>query len=272
MPARVVLVGGGKMGGALLAGWLAKGMPAADVAVVEPAADAARALADRHGVMVAEAPAQLDAGLRPAVVVFAVKPQVIAEVVGDYRRFAAARPAYLSIAAGTQLKLFEDRLGGEAAVVRAMPNTPAAVGRGITVAVANPRVGRDQIALCTQLLEAVGEVAWIDDEADMDAVTGLSGSGPAYVFLLIECLAAAGRAVGLEPALAARLARATVTGAGELAWRSEDSAEILRRNVTSPGGTTAAALEVLMAADGLEALMTRAVAAATERSRELAGG
>jgi pyrroline-5-carboxylate reductase len=156
--------------------------------------------------------------------------------------------------------------------VRAMPNTPAAVGRGITVAVANPRVGRDQIALCTQLLEAVGEVAWIDDEADMDAVTGLSGSGPAYVFLLIECLAAAGRAVGLEPALAARLARATVTGAGELAWRSEDSAEILRRNVTSPGGTTAAALEVLMAADGLEALMTRAVAAATERSRELAGG
>ena len=275
MAARVVLVGGGKMGGALLAGWLGKGgIAAGEVVVVEPAADAARALG-RHGVTVIDSPAALDGGRAPAVVVFAVKPQVIAGVVADYRRPAGAKgpaPVYLSIAAGTRLALFEQRLGAQAAVVRAMPNTPAAVGRGITVAVANARVGAEQIALCTELLEAVGEVAWIGDEALMDAVTGLSGSGPAYVFLMIECLAAAGVAVGLAPDLAARLARATVTGAGELAWRSEDSAETLRRNVTSPGGTTAAALDVLMAADGLEALMTRAVAAATERSRELASG
>ena len=179
---------------------------------------------------------------------------------------------FLSIAAGTKIALFEAALGAEAAVVRSMPNTPAAVARGITVACANGRVGADQIALCTRLLEAVGEVAWIDDEGLMDAVTGVSGSGPAYVFLMIESLAAAGVAAGLAPELAQKLARATVTGAGELAHRSSEAAEILRRNVTSPGGTTAAALAVLMAEDGLEALMTRAVAAATDRSRELAAG
>jgi pyrroline-5-carboxylate reductase len=276
MAARFILVGGGKMGGALLAGWRdAGGIAAEDIVVVEPFEDAARALSARHGVAVVAAAGDLDAGLDPALVLFAVKPQVIGDVVGDYQKFAGATggsAVFLSIAAGTKIALFEAALGAEAAVVRSMPNTPAAVARGITVACANGRVGADQIVLCTRLLEAVGEVAWIDDEGLMDAVTGVSGSGPAYVFLMIESLAAAGVAAGLAPELAQKLARATVTGAGELAHRSSDSAEILRRNVTSPGGTTAAALAVLMAEDGLDALMERAVAAATNRSRELAAG
>lgn len=273
MAARFVLVGGGKMGGALLAGWRdAGGIDAEDIIVVEPFEDAARAMRARHGVTVVAAADDLDAGLNPALVLFAVKPQVIGDVVGDYKKFVGnggASPVFLSIAAGTKIELFEAGLGTDAPVVRAMPNTPAAVARGITVVCANARAGAEQIALCTRLLEAVGEVAWIDDEGLMDAVTGVSGSGPAYIFLLIESMAAAGAAAGLAPELAQKLARATVTGAGELAYRSSESAEILRRNVTSPGGTTAAALAVLMAEDGLEALMTRAVASATERSREL---
>ena len=272
MAGLLVLVGGGKMGGALLAGWLDKGgVKPGDVVVVEPAAEAARELRERHGVRVVAAPGDIDD--TPDLVLFAVKPQVIGDVVGDYRRFAAATPApaFLSIAAGTRLALFEAALGETAAIVRAMPNTPAAVARGITVCCPNARAEADQIALCTRLLEAVGEVAWIDNEGDMDAVTGVSGSGPAYVFLMIESMTAAGIAAGLEPGLAARLAAATVSGAGELAHRSDEPAEILRRNVTSPGGTTAAALAVLMAEDGLDALMTKAVQAATERSKELAG-
>ena len=155
--------------------------------------------------------------------------------------------------------------------MRAMPNTPAAIGRGITVACANARVSPAMTELCTRLLAAVGEVAWIDDEAPMDAVTAVSGSGPAYAFLLIECLADAGVAAGLDPALAQRLARATVAGAGALASGSADSAATLRRNVTSPGGTTAAALDVLMGENGLAPLMTEAVRAAARRSRELSG-
>jgi pyrroline-5-carboxylate reductase len=276
MPAQFVLVGGGKMGGALLAGWRDKGGVAAeDIVVVEPVPEAARALRERHGVSVVESAASLESSAAPSLILFAVKPQVIGDMIGDYRRFAAPGappPVFLSIAAGTKISMLEAGLGSDAPVVRSMPNTPAAVGRGITVACANGKVADDQIALCTRLLEAVGEVGWIDDESLMDAVTGVSGGGPAYVFLLIECLAAAGVEAGLAPELSEKLARATVTGAGELAFRSSDSAEILRRNVTSPGGTTAAALSVLMAADGMEPLMTKAVAAATDRSRELASG
>jgi pyrroline-5-carboxylate reductase len=159
----------------------------------------------------------------------------------------------------------------QAALVRAMPNTPAAIGRGITVAVANPRVSPDQRALVDALLSAVGAVEWITDEALMDAVTALSGSGPAYVFLLAEAMAHAGAAAGLPTALAATLARATVAGAGELLRRSPLDPATLRQNVTSPGGTTAAALDALMAEDGLERLLTKAIAAATKRSRDLAG-
>jgi pyrroline-5-carboxylate reductase len=268
MTQNLILVGCGKMGGALLSGWLARGTPRDSVAVVEPMDTAA--VARRFGVA-AVATAEALKGAAPEVVVFAVKPQGMEAVVPAYRRFAAPGTVFLSIAAGRPIRFFESGLGESAAVVRSMPNTPAAVGRGITVACPNAAVTAAQRERCGALLEAVGEVAWVEDEALLDPVTAVSGSGPAYVFLLIECLAEAGVAAGLDAALAARLARATVIGSGELARQSDEPASRLRENVTSPGGTTAAALAVLMAEDGLRALMTRAVAAATQRSRELAG-
>ena len=184
--------------------------------------------------------------------------------------FVGAATVVVSIMAGRTLRFLEAALPA-AALVRAMPNTPAAIGRGITVAVPNARVAAAQRALVDALLCAVGAVEWVDDETLMDAVTALSGSGPAYVFLLAEAMAQAGAAAGLPPALATTLARATVAGAGELLHRSPLDAATLRQNVTSPGGTTAAALELLMARDGLAPLMTKAIAAATRRSRELAG-
>jgi len=205
-----------------------------------------------------------------AAAVVAVKPQIAPEVLASLAPFVAATTVVLSIMAGRTLRFLADNLPG-AALVRAMPNTPAAIGRGITVAVATARVSPEQRALVDALLSAVGAVEWISDEALMDAVTALSGSGPAYVFLLAEAMARAGAAAGLPPRLAATLARATVSGAGELLNRSALDAASLRQNVTSPGGTTAAALEVLMAQDGLERLMTAAIAAATKRSRDLAG-
>ena len=272
MPA-LLLVGGGKMGGALLAGWLAKGdVVPRDVCVVEPDTGAANRLREQHGVTVIDAADSLDAGFAPAVTIFAVKPQVMGDVAPAYRNLVAPGRVFLSIAAGKTIANFEDYLGAGAAIVRAMPNTPAAVGRGIAVLCANAHVTADQRAACTGILAAVGETAWTEDEGDMDAVTAVSGSGPAYVFLLIECLAEAGVAAGLDAELAARLARVTVAGAGELARLSDAPAATLRQNVTSPGGTTAAALDVLMAEDGLQPLMARAVAAATARGRELAGG
>ena len=258
------------MGGALLRGWLDRGMGADDVIVVEPS-PAASAEARRLGVGVLAETTALDAAISPAIVVFAVKPQNLGEIAPQYRRFAGPGTVFLSIAAGKPIAFFAAALGPHAAIVRSMPNTPAAVGRGITVACAGSGVGAAQRALCQRLLEAVGEVAWVEDEALLDPVTAVSGSGPAYVFLLIECLAEAGVAAGLPAELALRLARATVIGSGELARLSPEPAAVLRQNVTSPGGTTAAALEVLMAPDGMQALMTRAIAAATRRSRELAG-
>lgn len=256
----LVLLGCGKMGSALLAGWLARGVAPAAVHVIEPApSDELRGAGVR-----------LNAGLPadPAVAVLAVKPQVM----------GAALPAlaglrdtlFVSIAAGTRLAALDAALGGGRRIVRAMPNTPAAVGRGITAIVGNAAAGAGDLALAEGLLAAVGEVVRLPDEGLMDAVTAVSGSGPAYVFHLIEALAAAGTAQGLPADLAMRLARATVTGAGELARLSDASAAQLRVNVTSPGGTTAAALAQLMDPDtGLGPLMARAVAAATARGREL---
>jgi pyrroline-5-carboxylate reductase len=223
------------------------------------------------GVAAVKTIGELPASLKPDVIVFAVKPQALDDIAPGYRPYAEAGAVALSIAAGKTIAVFERHLGGRAAIVRTMPNTPAAVGRGITVACANGHVTAAQRALCQALLEAVGEVAWVEDEALLDPVTAVSGSGPAYVFLLIECLAEAGIAAGLPADLAQRLARATVIGSGELARLSDETAAQLRKNVTSPGGTTAAALEVLMGERGLRELMTRAVAAATRRSRELAG-
>ena len=264
----LLLVGCGKMGGALLGGWLDQGIAADKVVVVEPALDANRSAVPPGVSVVADAGA-IPADFAPAVVVFAVKPQVMADVVPAYARFVADGAVFLSIAAGTPIRFFEAELGPGAAVVRVMPNTPAAVRRGMSVLCANGQASQRQRDLCGGLLAAVGDTAWLSDEGLMDAVTAVSGSGPAYVFHLIECLANAGVAVGLDPELSARLALQTVAGSGELARLSDEDAAQLRINVTSPGGTTQAALEVLMADNGLQALMTAAVRAAEKRGREL---
>ncbi len=264
----LLLVGCGQMGGALLRGWRARHL-AERYVIVEPGPGAA-SFAGEPDVTLAPGADRLPPDLRPSVIVFAVKPQVMGEVLSAYRRFAAGGTLFLSIAAGKTLGFFARQLGAAASVVRAMPNMPAAIGRGIAVACASGAVAAVQRTLAERLLGAVGEVGWVEDEALIDAVTAVSGSGPAYVFLLIECLVKAGVAAGLPEDLALRLARATVAGSGELARLSPEPAARLRESVTSPGGTTRAALDVLMAPDGLEPLMTRAVLAAARRSRELA--
>jgi pyrroline-5-carboxylate reductase len=266
----IMLVGCGKMGAALLGGWLDQGVAPDSVCVVEPVEAAAKAALDL-GVAVYASDGDIGDDFRPAFLVFAIKPQSMDEVVPAYRRFAAAGSVVLSIAAGTTIAYFEAKLGADTAVCRAMPNTPAAIRHGMTVLTANDGVDTAARAACTSLLEAVGQVAWVDDESLMDAVTALSGSGPAYIFLLAEAMEAAGIAAGLPAELSATLARATVAGSGALLAQSSDPADVLRRNVTSPGGTTEAALNVLMAKGGMTELMTEAIAAAARRSRELAG-
>lgn len=266
-PGPVVLVGCGNMGHALLAGWRARGTQAGDLIVVEPDSERAAA-AMAAGVRVVADPAALPGLADAAAVVFAVKPQLMATVAPAYAA-ASAAAVFVSIAAGIATAALRRLLGAEAAVVRAMPNTPAQIGCGITAAYACPGVTDAQRTLASDLLQAAGEVAWLDDEALMDPVTAVSGSGPAYVFLLAECLADAGSAAGLPPPLAARLARQTVIGAGALLAHAPEAAATLRRQVTSPGGTTAAALAILDGPDGLRPLLARAVAAATNRAREL---
>ena len=267
----LVLAGCGKMGSALLGGWLERGVDASDVIVVEPFEDTANGVTERFGVDVVSSPADIPADVSPETVVFAVKPQSMDDTVPAYARFSGEATVFLSIAAGKTIDYFQGYLGHDAAIVRAMPNTPAALGRGITVACANANTDQPQVRRCDGLLRAVGAVAWVDDEGLMDAVTAVSGSGPAYVFLLCECMAEAGMEAGLPADLARQLARETIAGSGELLRVSSETAADLRTNVTSPGGTTAAALDILMAGDGLRELMTRAIAAATKRSRELAG-
>ncbi len=263
----LVLVGCGKMGSALLSGWITN-RAASRFLVVEPAG-APQELAGANTVSWHSGPEELPSGLGPDAIVLAVKPQILDDVLAGYRRWARPETLFLSIAAGKTITGISRRLGA-APIIRTMPNTPAAISRGITVACANAQVSAAQRRLCDELLAAVGDVAWVEDEALLDAVTAVSGSGPAYVFLLIEALAEAGEKVGLPADLALRLARATVAGSGELARRSAESPAQLRENVTSPGGTTRAALDVLMAEDGLPGLIMRAIAAAAARSRELA--
>jgi pyrroline-5-carboxylate reductase len=263
----LVLVGAGKMGGALLEGWLRLGLDAARTAVIEPVPSPEIAALAARGLKVNPA---MDVLNEPAAVVVAVKPQNAAEIMPWLARTIAGSTVVLSIMAGKTLSFLAETLPPDTAIVRSMPNMAASIGRGITVAVPNERVTPAQRELAHKLLVATGTVEWVDDESLLDPVTALSGSGPAYVFLLAETLAKAGAAAGLPPDLAARLARVTVAGSGELLHRSPIDAATLRQNVTSPGGTTAAALDVLMAEDGLERLMSNAVAAATRRSRELA--
>jgi pyrroline-5-carboxylate reductase len=267
-PGRLVLVGAGKMGGAMLESWLALGLEHGNIVVLEPQPSAELTALTARG-MALNPPLAAVVGV--AVVVIAVKPQAASDVVPGLAALIAAKTVVLSIMAGTTLRFLEQSLPAGTACVRAMPNTPAAIGRGITVAVPNRQVTAVQRELASKLLAATGAIEWIEDEALMDAVTAVSGSGPAYVFLLAEMLAKAGAGAGLPKDLAERLARATVAGSGELLNRSPLDPATLRTNVTSPGGTTAAALDVLMGRDGLEALLQRAVAAATERSRALAG-
>lgn len=265
----LLLVGAGKMGGALLEGLVAQGLDPRRVRVQDPAPSAEIAdLLARHGI--AAEPQVTALAEPPGVIIAAVKPQVMDAVFPPVAALAGPGTLTVSIAAGRTLASFEAHLAPGAAVVRAMPNTPAAIGRGITVCAPNAHVTEAHRQLCEALMAAVGEVAWVEDEALMDAVTAVSGSGPAYVFLLAEALEEAAVAAGLDAALARRLARATVSGSGELLARSDLDAATLRQNVTSPGGTTAAALAVLMADGGLPGLLKEAVLVGTGRSRELA--
>lgn len=269
----LVLVGCGRMGSAMLSGWLDRGLPDAAVWVVEPDLGPVegRFPALDPGNLVQNV-SMLPGSLRPAAVILAVKPQMLDDVAAALAEKFDQPGLLVSIAAGKDIAFFEQHFGISSAVVRAMPNTPAAIGKGMTVAVANGAVGGRDREVAGALLSAVGAFAWIDDERLMDAVTAVSGSGPAYVFYLAECLAAAGEAAGLPAALARTLAVNTVCGAGALMDEGGEDPSRLRANVTSPGGTTAAALDVLMKdKDGLPSLMRRTVAAATKRSRELSG-
>ncbi|SDR48595.1 pyrroline-5-carboxylate reductase [Rhizobiales bacterium GAS113] len=270
LPSSIVLVGAGKMGQAMLGGWLALGLDPARVTALDPHLDASgRAALAGKGVRVESQPAGMVA---PEALILAVKPQTLESAAEGLRPLIGRNTLVLSILAGKRIIDLAAGLGDHAMIVRAMPNTPAAVGRGISAAVASPKVGAPQRAAAGALLAAVGKVEWVEDEALIDAVTAVSGSGPAYVFLLVECMAAAGARIGLPQDLAMRLARATVEGAGELLFREPGiDAATLRRNVTSPAGTTAAALDVLMADPGMAALFDRAIAAAARRAAELAG-
>lgn len=264
----ILLIGAGNMGGALLTGWLKNGVPGSSVIVVDPnpSEPMRKMIADAGASHVTGVPAGVTAG----VLFIAVKPQMMDAVLPPLKATVGDNTVVVSIAAGKTLAALEAHLG-EAAMVRAMPNTPAMVGRGVTGAFANDRVAEFQRQLVQNLLKVSGPVEWVPGEADIDSVTAVSGSGPAYVFYLVECMAEAGRKLGLQADLAMRLARETVAGAGELLHQSPDDAARLRQNVTSPGGTTAAALGVLMAEDGMQPLFDAAIKAARKRAQELAG-
>ena len=263
----LVLVGAGKMGSAMLDGWIAGGLKPRQITVIEP-----------HPGKTVKAEARRGLKLNPKgkivaanAIIIAVKPQTASEALPVAAQYVGKSTLVLSIMAGRTIGFLEKSLPPATAIVRAMPNTPAAIGRGISVACANALVSARQCKQASDLLAAIGKVEWVGDEALMDAVTALSGSGPAYLFLLTEAMASAGIAAGLPPALATRLARETVTGSAELMHRSQIDAGTLRENVTSPGGTTAAALEVLLGPGGFDHILTQAITAATRRSRDLAG-
>ena len=269
MPSSLVLVGAGKMGGAMLEGWLKLGVAPASVTVVDPYPSAAmKALCEAKGVRLNPPPGEIKP---PETLALAIKPQTFNAAATEIARMISPETLVVSVMAGKTIANVKMRLPAKA-VVRAMPNTPASVGRGVTAVAACPKVSIAQRGVANSLLSAIGRIEWVEDEKLIDAVTAVSGSGPAYVFLLAETLAKAGEVAGLPADLALRLARSTVEGAGELMFRdTTTSPAVLRENVTSPGGTTAAALAVLMAPDGMQPLMTKAVAAAKRRSEDLSG-
>lgn len=267
----LVLVGAGKMGGAMLEGWLSSGLPESAVHVIDPGLDQAQQAELRsRGVVVHTAP---DAVPTPLLLMLAIKPQMMSAVLPSLSNFSkradAADMMVLSIAAGTTIATLSSAFGANASVIRAMPNTPALVGRGVTALYPASKLSNGQKTFVAELLAAIGIVVWVDNEAAIDAVTAVSGSGPAYVFHMVEALAAAAEKQGLPADIAMTLARETVTGSGELLHQSDELAETLRKNVTSPNGTTAAGLNVLMAPDGLPSLMEATVKAAHVRAIEL---
>jgi len=266
----IALIGAGNMGLAMLEGWAAQGLAGDQVVVVEP--NPSQRLRDLCAVRSFTLKSEGIVGGPRGALVLAVKPQMLEAGAQVAAPFVGPDSMVVSILAGKRIDDISARLPAAKAIVRAMPNTPAAIGRGITGAYASGATGESQRILADALLRSVGQVEWVASEALIDAVTAVSGSGPAYVFYLVECLAAAGVEAGLPADLAGRLARATIEGAGELLYRQpETGADVLRQRVTSPGGTTAAALDVLMASDGLAQLMARAVAAAKSRAGELSG-
>jgi pyrroline-5-carboxylate reductase len=265
----LVLVGAGKMGGAMLEGWLKAGADPKMIVALDPGPPPeVLALLAKHGIRHNPDVASITDA---QVFLVAVKPQVMDDVLAPLHALGAAKPLVLSVVAGKTIAKLAEHFGADASIIRTMPNTPAAIGRGITAMVGNEFVSASQLALAEQLLATIGEVVRVDSEEQIDWVTGVSGSGPAYVFFMTECLTAAGVKLGLSPKLAEQLARATVAGSGELMRSSGIDAATLRQNVTSPKGTTYEALQVLMADDGLAPLMEKAVAAAARRSKELAG-
>lgn len=254
---KVLLVGCGKMGNALAQGWQKNGA-CSQLVIIEPTSPEIKSLKD------------VPSDFIPHVVVFAVKPQTLDAMVGDYARFCRSNTLFISIAAGKPVAFFEKHLGAKAKIVRSMPNLPASIGKGITVAYASQHVSAAEKEWTTSLLNAVGDVLWTNDEKIMNPVTALSGSGPAYIFLLIEIMSKAGVHIGLDPVMAEKLARQTVIGSALLAAESLNTpASVLRENVTSPGGTTQAALSVLMAEPGIQDIFYRALAAATKRAEDL---
>jgi pyrroline-5-carboxylate reductase len=269
LPQSLVLIGAGKMGGAMLDGWLATGMRPQGITILDPQiAPDTLTTARANGIQVNPPLAHVPAA---NAVVLAVKPQMLDAVAPALRAILKPGVVLVSILAGKTMADIAARIGGSPALVRAMPNLPASVRRGVTAAVAGAGVTEAQKRMADALLKGVGKVEWLTDEGLIDAVTAVSGSGPAYVFHMVEALSVAGMAAGLPAELAERLARATIEGAGEMLFKSDLPPAILRQNVTSPGGTTAAALEVLMAENGLTPLMRRTVAAAKRRAEELAG-
>jgi pyrroline-5-carboxylate reductase len=265
---RILLVGCGKMGSAILNGWIDQNIEGSNICVIEPQKNHLKPFL-KHGVTAYNSLKDLQHHYEPDFVVFAVKPQIMNEIVPAYKCFSGTS-VFISIAAGKSIAYFESQLGKQNAIIRAMPNTPAAIGRGITVACGSNFVKKQDQEICLALLEAVGEVLWLNDEKLIDAVTAISGSGPAYVFLLAETMLQAGIDAGLDQKMASELAIKTVAGSGELLQRSSEKISVLRENVTSPGGTTEAALSILMAENGMQDLIRNAVNKAILRSKALA--
>lgn len=258
------------MGKAILEGWLERGLSPSNLSIVEPNSSLIESFSKKYRINCFSSPKTLPVKFNPRIIFFAVKPQLMDKIVPFYTKFQSTHSVFISIAAGKTIKFFENHLTNNASIIRAMPNTPASVRRGITVAFANKKVTPANRAIAHTLLEAIGIVEWVNEETLIDCVTALSGGGPAYVFLLTECLARAGIESGLPPELSMKLARVTISGSGELLHQSLENPSTLRKKVTSPGGTTEKALQVLMANNEWQSIISRAIAAATARSKELA--